>query len=80
MADLSCEECGTILTSANDELVLMRARARRWKVFTGVSLTGAPIEVVMCNKCCLAPLERAPVVLKGQIPLWTETDETDKEV
>lgn len=79
MADLSCGECGALLTSANDQLVKMRARARRWKVFTGVSVTGAPIDVVMCDKCCRAPFERPTVVLEGQIPLWTENDEAGKE-
>lgn len=75
MTELYCDRsvaCGSKLSDANEKLVIQRARVRGWRIYDGISMTGKPITVVLCNKCLKEPLTRSEPVLEGQEPLWTE--------
>ncbi len=70
--EIVCQLCATVLAGPTENYVRMRGRAKGWRVYDGVSLTGDEVHVRLCPVCCKAPIIPRTPVLEGQIPLWGE--------
>lgn len=45
-------------------------RARGWRTWNGLSMTGAPLDVILCEKCCSSTRPKPTQVLEGQEELF----------
>lgn len=61
---------GVVLDWSNDRPSDDALRARGWRAWSGQSLTGQPLRVVLCNRCCQSHRPVPAQVLEGQDGLF----------
>ena len=61
---------GAILARVTKEQTIMVASARGWHVWQGITMSGHPARVQLCDRCVSKKRERAPERLDGEVPLF----------
>lgn len=67
--NINCDnysDCNSmVLDQGSVAATVAKARARGWHLFTGPSLTGKPLDVVLCDRCVGTPRSRVPEPIKN---------------
>lgn len=64
-------ECNSVYLDWSNDLPSDDAlRVRGWRVWAGLSLTGQPLSVCLCDKCCKSSRMTKVEVLEGQEELF----------
>jgi hypothetical protein len=69
-----------IIDHSHDQPTVDMLRVRGWRVWAGMSLTGAALKVTLCDKCVKSTRMQPAEVLEGQMGLFGEQDGQDQAV